>query len=141
MTFKKPEEVEKTDDDKLLRRVWKRSAEPKTSLDGTDYLEITLQLLNHVFAKKKMLLLQTGGEDGNRLTRAAFSVITKFSEQTEMFRQIVDEVEMLGLTIDGDKKSAANLNLLAEKVREVKGEEFDMICSQWETASQIRTWT
>ena len=40
LTFKKEEEVEKTEEDDLLERIWTKNPEP--SLDGNDYLELTL---------------------------------------------------------------------------------------------------
>ena len=58
-----------------------------------------------------------------------------------MFRSIWDEVELHGLEIDGDKKSPANLNKLAETIKMDKADEFDILCAQWEQASQIRKWT
>ena len=80
-------------------------------------------------------MLRVGGEDGYRLTRAAFAVMLKFSEQIDMFRDFWDEIEMLGLSLDGDKKSSSNLNQLAQEIREQKSEEFDILCAQWEQAA------
>ena len=48
LAFKKAEEVERTEDDMMLHRVWAKSQDAEPSLDGTDYLELTLQLLQHV---------------------------------------------------------------------------------------------
>ena len=59
-------------------------------------------------------MLRVGGEDGNRLSRASFAVIIKFSEQVEMFHDVWDEIEMLGMMLDGNKSSVANLNMLAD---------------------------
>ena len=49
ISLKKPEEVEKTEDDELLDRIAEKSSNPdNASLDGIDYIELTLELLQHV---------------------------------------------------------------------------------------------
>lgn len=70
--------------------------------------------------------------DGDRLARATFSVIVKFSEQVQIFQDLWDNVEEKGIEIDGDKKNPANLNRLADMVKEEKAEELDIMCAQWE---------
>jgi len=42
------------------------------------------------------------GEDGMRLSRAAFAVMIKFSEFFDEFNQLVDEIDMQWLELDGD---------------------------------------
>ena len=42
------------------------------------------------------------GEDGMRLSRAAFAVMIKFSEFFEEFNMLVDEVEMMWVDLEED---------------------------------------
>ena len=55
------------------------------SLDGVDYLGLTVDVLQHAVRQRKGPLALVGGNDGLRLTRAAFAVIVKFSEQVPLF--------------------------------------------------------
>ena len=41
--------------------------------------------------------MRVGGSDGMRLTRAAFAVIVKFSEEIEDFQLLWDSVETIGM--------------------------------------------
>ena len=111
------------------------------AMDGSDYLEHTILLLQHVVSSKRGILMKVGGADGDRLARAAFSVIIKFSEQADMFRNLWDSVELHGLEIDGDKTSPQNLDKLAKSVRKDRKDDFATLCFQWEQASKIRKWT
>lgn len=144
LSNKKAEEVEKTEDDEMLERVIEKSTNPEhISLDNQDYLEMTLDLLQHVACQKKGPLMRVGGNDGQKLTRAAFAVIVKFSQQAGLLRSLWDEVEMIGMGLDHASKSqTAKLNELAQEIKDsTKQSEFDILCKQWEQASQIRRWT
>ena len=85
--------------------------------------------------------MRVGGNDGLRLSRAAFAVILKFSELTRILRTVWDEVELVCMGIDQDVKGPARLNHLAKELRDSKPQEFEVLCKQWEQASQIRKWT
>ena len=76
-----------------------------------------------------------------RLSRAAFAVIIKFSEQIDLFRATWDEVEMMAMSIDSDTGAIARNNQIVTSVKESKAHEFEIMCKQWEQASQIRKWT
>lgn len=76
-----------------------------------------------------------------RLSRAAFAVILKFSDQVSLFRSLWDQVELAGMGLDESLKGTARLNALAAKVKEQKADELDVMCKQWEQASHIRKWT
>ena len=85
--------------------------------------------------------MRIGGSDGMRLSRAAFAVIIKFSEQIPLFRQLWDEIEMVGLSVDSNASATARYNQIITSVKESKANEFEILCKQWEQASQIRKWT
>jgi len=81
LSLKKKEEVESTEDDDLLGRIVERSGNPKNnSLDGIDYIDQTLEVLQQAVYQKRGPLLKVGGVNGMRLSRAAFAVVIKFSE-------------------------------------------------------------
>lgn len=45
-----------------------------------------------------------GGEDGMRMSRAAFAVMIKFSEFFEEFVNLVDEIELQWAELEGDSE-------------------------------------
>ena len=143
LSLKKAEQAEKTEDDELLHRIVEKSKDPDVAaIDNVDYVELTIELLQHVCCQRKGPLLRVGGNDGMRLTRAAFSVIIKFSEQISIFRGLWDEVEMVGMGLDQQLSNAAKLNELAKELKEgAKASDFEILCKQWEQASQMRKWT
>ena len=61
--------------------------------------------------------MRVGGPDGMRLSRAAFAVSIKFSEQINLFKIVWDAVEMAGMTIGDEVKGAARLTEIAKNVR------------------------
>ena len=73
-----------TEDDIILDRIVSPGAEvdpAHLSIDGVNYMEQTIKVLQAVACKKRgELLMSVGGDDGMRLARAAFAVIIKFSE-------------------------------------------------------------
>ena len=77
--------------------------------------------------------MRVGGPDGTRLTRAAFSVIIKFSEQISIFKGVWDEVELLGMGLDPKLSNAAKLNELTKEMKDgTKQSDFEILCRQWE---------
>ena len=48
---------------------------------------------------------------------------------------------MVAMGVDESVKGAARCNEIAKELREAKLAEFDILCKQWEQASQIRKWT
>ena len=80
--------------------------------------------------------MRIGGSDGMRLTRAAFAVIVKFSEQLPTFKTVWDEVEMIGMGIEPDVKGATRMNEIVTKLREAEhAEAFEALCTSWEQAA------
>ena len=99
-SLQEPEDVVKTDEEQMLERIIEADPEEK-SIDGNDYVELTIEVLQAFLTTKIPFspVARVGGADGMRLARAAFSVILKFSEQTEAFKSLWDEVEMHGMGI------------------------------------------
>lgn len=88
------------------------------------------------------------GADGLRLTRSAFGCLIKFTDQIEVFTQLVDEVDMLSSTVEPESSSLtaddslpkevdANVKIL-ESIKTFPG--FDAIMKRWECASKMRSW-
>ena len=49
---------------------------------------------------------------------------------------------MIGMGLEQELSNAAKLNELAKEIKEgSKQSDFDILCKQWEQASQIRKWT
>lgn len=81
LSLKKKDAVDLTEDDHLFGRILAKSTDSShQSIDGVDYVELTLEVLQHAVSLKKGPILRVGGPDGMRLSRAAFAVIIKFSE-------------------------------------------------------------
>ena len=78
-----------------------------------------------------------------KLTRAAFAVIIKFSEQIGIFTNVWNAVEEAGFSIDqGDLTEQQRCEEIIMKLRDHEyADLFEIICTQWEQAAQIRRWT
>jgi hypothetical protein len=79
------------------------------------------------------------GADGLRLTRSAFGCLIKFSDQLDIFSQLVDEVDMHSTSADSQPVDGPDSsNQLYESVKSFPG--FDGIIKRWESASKMRMW-
>lgn len=79
------------------------------------------------------------GAEGLRLTRSAFGCLIKFSDQLEIFSQLVDEVDMQSSTEDSKPVDGPDSNIqLFESIKTFPG--FDGIIKRWESASKMRMW-
>lgn len=77
-----------------------------------------------------------GGEDGLRLSRAAFAVMLRFSaEGVERFTEFVDELELTWseLETDGDRD-------LKFKDAVKKHKAYELIQRRWEISNKMRQW-
>lgn len=76
-----------------------------------------------------------GGQDGMRLTRAAFGVMIKFSEFYDSFCQLVDTVDMEWSMLEGDAERDIKMKEI------IKGApNYDGILKRWESAAKMRLW-
>ena len=75
------------------------------------------------------------GENGLRLTRAAFSVMIKFSEFFDSFSDLVDEVDMQWMTLEGDEERDIKLREIVKTFHN-----YDGILKRWDSASRMRLW-
>lgn len=73
------------------------------------------------------------GEDGMRLSRAAFAVMIKFSEFFDEFNHLVDEIDMLWSDLEGDAERDI-------KIKEIlkAAPHYEQIAKRWESASKMR---
>ena len=80
------------------------------------------------------------GAEGLRLTRSAFGCLIKFSDQFDIFSQLVDEVDMQSSTEDSQPVDGPDTTnqVLVDSVKQFPG--FDGIMKRWESASKMRTW-
>lgn len=68
-----------------------------------------------------------GGDDGMRLSRAAFAVMIKYGDLADDFDNFVDEMQM------ADESDVAAIFKTIET-------DFSNILSRWQSASRMRTW-
>ena len=65
-----------------------------------------------------------------KLTRAAFAVMLKFSDQTQVLLNLMTQIDS-----EGDAKT------MAKEFKENKNADFETLFKRWEQASQMRRWT
>lgn len=75
------------------------------------------------------------GEDGMRLSRAAFAVMIKFSEFFEEFNMLVDEVLMMWEDLEEDPERDLKIKDLIKQAPH-----YEQIAKRWESASKMRQW-
>ncbi|CDW73494.1 UNKNOWN [Stylonychia lemnae] len=75
------------------------------------------------------------GEDGMRLSRAAFAVMIKFSEFFDEFNQLVDEIEMQWTDLEGDSERDIKLKEMIKATPH-----YEQIAKRWESSSKMRQW-
>ena len=97
-----------TEDDIILDRIVSPGAEvdpSHLSIDGVNYMEQTINVLQAVACQRRgELLMRVGGDDGMRLARAAFAVIIKFSEQVGIFTTVWNAVEEASFSVSPDQQ-------------------------------------
>lgn len=75
-----------------------------------------------------------GGEDGFRLSRAAFAVMIKFSsEGLDRWSEFIDEMDMLWSELEGDDDRDFKFK---DAIKKHKG--YEAIQKRWESASKMR---
>jgi hypothetical protein len=70
-----------------------------------------------------------------RLSRASFAVMIKFSEYFEEFIQIVDEIEMHWMDLEGDEERDIKIKDILKQTPH-----YEQISKRWESASKMRQW-
>lgn len=73
------------------------------------------------------------GQDGLRMTRAAFAVMIKFSDYLESFECLSDEIEMEWHQLEGDKERDIKIKEMIKN-----STQYDNIFKRWESASKMR---
>lgn len=97
-----------------------------------------INLLQTSFEKRRppVMWAKLNGAEGLRLTRSAFGCLIKFSDQFDIFSQLVDEVDMQSSELTAD--DADSTTKLLDSIKTFPG--FDGIIKRWESASKMRTW-
>lgn len=77
-----------------------------------------------------------GGEDGMRLTRAAFAVMIRFSgDGLDKFSEMVDEVENQWVELENDEEREFKIK---DYIKTSKS--YEQLQKRWESASKMRQW-
>ena len=109
-------------------------------LEGHDAVKLTLEVLHQSVLQKVPMcaFARVGGDDGARISRAAFAIMLKFTENIAEMTRLVKNVNSAadGLTeTDGVQKLKAIISKLKED------EDFLNLSKRWEAACQMRKWT
>lgn len=141
LSYKKANEVVKTDEDNLMEMMIDNSKSSKASDGIALATEIALASLQTGLQTNKKGFVphaRLGGEQGMRLNRAAFCVIVKFSCMIPTFKRLVMKVEALLSKVKGAKDQGQEaMKLLIDS----KSGAFDSCLTKWKEASQMRKWT
>ncbi len=70
-----------------------------------------------------------------RLSRAAFGVMIKFSDNIDTIQTIVDEIDLKWIELESDPEREIKIK---ESIKSVPY--FEKIQRSWESASKMRTW-
>lgn len=100
-----------------------------------EFVDKVLTNLQQILERKIPMVpyARLSGEDGLRLSRAAFAVMIKFSEFYEEFINLVDEVEMHWMDLEADEERELKIKDLIKAASH-----FDQISKRWENASKMR---
>ena len=103
----------------------------------SEHVDRVILYLQQILEKKVPFVpyARLGGVDGLRTSRAAFSVMIKFSEFFEDFVALVDEIDMFWDEVKDEKDRDVQLK---EKIKTIKG--YEQIAKRWESASKMRQW-
>ena len=82
-----------------------------------------------------MAVAMLSGENGMRISRAAFAVMIKFSNLQEDFQNIVNEVDLTWEDFKDDPEKDKKVIALLKGMSH-----FDNIFKRWESGSQMRKW-
>lgn len=94
-----------------------------------------IKLLQKIYVKSNMAVANLGSARGMTLTRAAFAIMIKFSDLTDDFLRMVDDLSMEADCIDDD---AGKDKSLMESLAKLKG--ADLIIKRWQSAARMRAW-
>ncbi len=87
--------------------------------------------LQQIYERKALAVAKLGSVDGLRLTRAAFAALLKFSDLVDTFMQLVDDVDIQWMDVQGDIDNRDNK--MKEAIKSFPG--YDNIFKRFESAS------
>ena len=70
-----------------------------------------------------------GGEDGMRLTKAAFAVILKYSETLDRFSCLTTDIEIIAISLPEDTKGIAREKAIVKELS--TNADFELLVSKW----------
>ena len=78
------------------------------------------------------------GENGLRMSRAAFALLIKFGDMLEDFVSLVDQVQFFKEIKEVEGTQTTDLNSLIKILKDLP--QFASIRNKWEQASKMRKW-
>ena len=96
-------------------------------------VEVTIRLLQQALRTKVPMcpIATIGGENGMNLTRAAFAVLLKCTDNISGFIRLVEDVNF-NLKEHSEADEAAKLKAVVQQFRLVRHPEFEKYLKQWE---------
>ena len=82
-----------------------------------------------------------GGEWGSKLTRAAFGVMIKFSDNFDSFLRLNQLIGKTSKDIGDGEQGAQKIKSITGLLKEQASDDFVSMLKQWEQASVMRKWT
>ena len=76
----------------------------------------------------RMPFARLGGPNGERLARAAFAVLVKFSQNTQTFMQLSVKLKFMQVEEQGEQK----IRKLVQEMRAINDHDFVTLLKQWE---------
>lgn len=98
-------------------------------------VDLVIKLLQKIYVKQNMAVASLGGARGMTLSRAAFAIMIKFSDLTDDFLRMVDDLAMEAECADDD---AGKEKSLIQSLEKLKG--ADLMIKRWQSAARMRAW-
>jgi hypothetical protein len=117
------------------------AAEPQKKLSAIitagkdEEVDLVIKLLQKIYVKQNMAVASLGAARGMTLSRAAFAIMIKFSDLTDDFLRMVDDLAMEAECL-GDEPGKEKS--LIESLEKLKG--AGVIIKRWQSAARMRAW-
>ena len=70
------------------------------------------------------IFARLGGEWGPKLSRAAFGILLKFSDNLEQFMKLAEEINAVETELGQEVQGAQKINDITRKLKEVESDSF-----------------
>ena len=74
-----------------------------------------------------------------QLSRAAFAVILKFTENIDTFEALKTNIEVIAQTVTSE--GPQKVKEIIQKLKTAKDADYEAMLKRWETANMMRKWT